>query len=371
MKRINNWYEIENVSKLDSPSLVVYPERVEQNIQTLVNAVGDASLLRPHIKTCKAKEPVMLMMKAGITKFKCATIAEAELLGLCGAKDVLLAYQPTEVKLQRFLQLQQLFPETEFSCLVDNLLSASLFSDTAKKNRITLSVFLDLNVGMNRTGTAPDEALTLFEKIAKLPRIRLKGLHAYDGHINEVDKEERREICERCFEPVEALRAELERKGYGFPLLIAGGSPTIKIHSMRRNTEVSPGTFIFWDWSYRETIPEQAFVPAALLVTRIISLPAKDKICIDLGHKSVASENALVKRVFFLNAPELQAVSHSEEHMVLAVKEGHSFKIGDVLYALPYHICPTVALYKLAVTSNKGRIEGEWEITARDRRISA
>ncbi len=81
---------------------------------------------------------------------------------------------------------------------------------------------------------------------------------------------------------------------------------------------------------------------AALVLTRIISLPDETKICIDLGYKSIASENELQYRVFFLKAPYLKPVSQSEEHMVLDAGKGHGFNIGDVLYALPVHICPTV-----------------------------
>lgn len=367
-----NWYEIKNVATLDSPALAVYPQRVERNIQTLIKAVGNPALLRPHVKTCKAKEPVLLMQKAGITKFKCATIAEAEMLALCSAEDVLLAYQPTGVKLQRFIHLQEAFPQTRFSCLVDNLSSATLFSNAAKTSGKTIAVFLDLNVGMNRTGITPgNEAFTLFEAAASLPGIELRGVHAYDGHINEADEQKRRELCEQCFASVEQFRTDLEKKGYSFPLLIAGGSPTFQIHSPRKAVEVSPGTFLFWDWSYRDNIPEQPFVFAALVVTRVISLPSKNKICIDLGHKAVASENPLHKRVFFLNAPGLQPLSHSEEHMVLDAGPDHPFKVGDVLYAVPYHICPTVALYQTAGTINQNKADGEWEITARNRKLNA
>ena len=103
------------------------------------------------------------------------------------------------------------------------------------------------------------------------------------------------------------------------------------------------------------------------MITRIISLPTTESICIDLGHKSVASENDLLHRVSFLNAPDLKSVSHSEEHMVLECANSHEFKIGDVLYALPYHICPTVALYKFANCIDDNHLQGRWEITARER----
>jgi D-serine deaminase-like pyridoxal phosphate-dependent protein len=50
--------------------------------------------------------------------------------------------------------------------------------------------------------------------------------------------------------------------------------------------------------------------------------------------------------------------------------EGHSFKPGDVLYGIPYHICPTVALYERLIAVENGEATGEWKVLARDRRIS-
>src|SRR6478735_6311814 len=117
-----DWYTILNVEDLDSPALVFYPERVKNNIAKLLTMVpGKEDQLRPHVKTAKSKEPVLLMMEKGIRKFKCATIAEAEMLGQCNVPDVLLAYQPVKPRLSRLFTLIELYPNTVFSCLVDNI----------------------------------------------------------------------------------------------------------------------------------------------------------------------------------------------------------------------------------------------------------
>lgn len=137
-----------------------------------------------------------------------------------------------------------------------------------------------------------------------------------------------------------------------------------------KNIECSPGTFIYWDKGYLDAFTEQNFMPAALVLTRVISLPDETKICVDAGHKSVASENELDKRITFFNAPNLVPVSQSEEHLVLEAGENHNFKVGDVLYGLPYHICPTVALYERAITIENNEATGEWKTVARDRKIN-
>jgi len=63
-------------------------------------------------------------------------------------------------------------------------------------------------------------------------------------------------------------------------------------------------------------------------------------------------------------------VSQSEEHLVLEAGRDHRYKTGDVLYGIPYHICPTVALYERACTVEKGKLAGEWKNIARDRKIT-
>jgi D-serine deaminase-like pyridoxal phosphate-dependent protein len=133
--------------------------------------------------------------------------------------------------------------------------------------------------------------------------------------------------------------------------------------------ECSPGTFIYWDKGYSDGCPEQDFLPAAVLVTRVVSLPATGIVTTDLGHKSVAAENEITRRIFFLDTNALNPVSQSEEHLVAEAAPDHSFHTGDVLYGLPFHICPTVALYERAYTIEDGKITGEWMSVGRDRKI--
>jgi D-serine deaminase-like pyridoxal phosphate-dependent protein len=361
-----NWFEIKNINELDSPALVVFPERVKHNIQLAIDMIGDVNRLRPHIKTHKSAEVAQLMLQAGIQKFKCATIAEAEMLAQSNATDVLLAYQPFGPKLKRFILLIQKYPGTKFSCLTDNIAAAEEQSAAFTENGLSIPVYFDLNIGMNRTGISPDEkAIELYRHCSTLKGITVAGLHAYDGHIRDIDFDTKKEKCDAAFNTVQALNEELK-----LPNIIAGGSPTFSVHCNRENTECSPGTFVYWDKGYTDLCPEQKFLTAAVLVTRVISLPASSCLCLDLGHKSVAAENEINKRVLFLNAPALKAISQSEEHLVVEAGEGHSYKPGDVLYGLPYHICPTVALFERVYTIKNRNVMGEWKNVARDRKIS-
>ena len=370
-KIISEWYHIKNIDAIDSPALIIYHDRVKENIRILLSMIDDVRRLRPHVKTHKSREATLLMMDAGIHKFKCATISEAEMLAIAEAPDVLMAYQPTETKLQRFISLIKQYPKTTFSCLVDNNEFAKKIAEAALENQIEIRVYIDLNVGMSRTGIVPgDKVIELYKQCSVMNGINPVGLHAYDGHIRTKDFDQRTVECDEAFMAVEQLQKTLMTQGFVEPIIIAGGSPTFPVHAKRKNIECSPGTFIYWDKGYEMLCSEQHFLPAALVISRIISMPEETKLCLDLGHKSISAENELSKRVHFLNAPELKFISQSEEHLVVETDAGHSYKLGDVMYGLPFHICPTCALYERAQIVENNEATREWKIIARDRKIN-
>lgn len=364
---MSTWFKISNEADIDTPAVLVYRDRVAQNISTLVASIDDVSRLRPHIKTHKSLEVCRMLLNAGISKFKCATIAEAEILARAGAKDILLAYQPVGPKVSRLLRLSQAFPESTFSCLIDNESSAkqlsSVFQDTP------LGYFIDVNVGMNRTGIVPEKIVPLYHAIEGLPGIVLRGLHAYDGHFRDVDYAKRKQQCDAAFAPLLPLKSQLEQISGLTLTVVAGGSPTYPIHAERGDIECSPGTFIYWDKGYEQILPEQKFIHAAIVLTRVISKPAPGIICVDLGHKAIAAENPLPSRVMFLNGPGLEPTGHSEEHMVLKNTGGHEYEVGDALYGVPYHVCPTIALHDTVKVVRDGAVMETWQTESRNRKL--
>lgn len=367
---MDDWFRINNIDSIDTPALVVYRQRVIENISKAVEMAGEVNRLRPHVKTHKSKEVAALMLQAGITKFKCATIAEAEMLAMINAPDVLLAYQPVGPKVKRFISLIKQYPYTKFSSLVDDLTAATILNDEAVSAGINVAVHIDVNIGMDRTGIIPEQVIGLYEKLKTLTNISIQGLHAYDGHITDIEFEARKEKADAAFYQTDSLRTNLQIAGATDLKIIIGGSPTFSVHVSRTEVECSPGTFVYWDYGYASKYQEQKFKPAALVLSRVISLPGETIVCTDLGHKSVAAENDISSRVHFLNASDLIPVGQSEEHLKLKADKKHSFKTGDVLYGMPIHICPTVALYQNAIIIENGEAIGNWETTARSRKIN-
>jgi D-serine deaminase-like pyridoxal phosphate-dependent protein len=389
----DRWYEISNVDEISSPALAMYPERIDENIRRMVRIAGDPGRLRPHVKTHKTAEVVKLQMKHGISRFKCSTIAEAEMAAACGAADVLLAMQPVGPAVARFFALKGMYPKTSLSAIVDSEAVIDGMARAAAAARMDACLWIDVNSGMNRTGIAPGaEAIRLYKLIHERAGLIVGGLHVYDGHIHESDLAVRTKACDDQFGPVQAMIDDIKKAGMPVPAVVAGGTPTFPIHARRQGVQLSPGTPLLWDAGYSTSYPDLDFLVAAVLVTRVVSMPVESpadvrarsrgdgpaahagpenvsRVCLDLGTKALASEMPQ-PRVSLLGADAYRIVAHNEEHLVIETAEAGRYHHGDVLYGVPVHICPTVARYESTSVIEHGRCTGEWQIAARNRRIT-
>jgi D-serine deaminase-like pyridoxal phosphate-dependent protein len=223
---------------------------------------------------------------------------------------------------------------------------------------------------MNRTGVEPSEkAFQIFKMINDHEFLEPAGLHVYDGHIRHSDPEVRKKHCDSAFELVLQLKTQIENAGIPVKEIVAGGSPTFPIHAKREEVIASPGTTLLWDARYGSSFPDMQFLPAAVLLTRVISKPARNILCLDLGHKAVAPEMDF-PRVLLLEMEAFKQIGQSEEHLVLSSPDDRDLPIGTVCYAIPMHVCPTVAKYPKAHTVIDGKITGEWKVAARDHQIT-
>ena len=205
--------------------------------------------------------------------------------------------------------------------------------------------------------------------IADTRGLRAGGLHAYDGHITEPDPAARTAQCDAGFAGVLDLRDRLTQLGLPVPALVAGGSPTFAIHARHADRELSPGTSVLWDFGYGDKFADLPFLPAAVLLTRVVSKPGQDRLCLDLGHKAIAAENPQ-PRVRLIELPDAVAVMHSEEHLVIETPRAGEFRIGQGLHGIPRHVCPTVALHSEAWVVENGAARERWPIAARARRLN-
>ncbi|MDR0537403.1 MAG: D-TA family PLP-dependent enzyme [Tannerellaceae bacterium] len=361
-----------NSGTVDSPALVVYEDILRNNIREALRiADGDVDRLRPHVKTHKTLEVCEMLIAEGVTKFKCATIAEAEMLAIAGARDILLAYQPVGPKIERYLHLVLAYPQSRFACLIDSKMNAHILNTCFANSSFKANVYIDVNLGMNRSGVVPSRAWDLADIIKDLPYLRVRGVHGYDGHIHESDPAARQAAADVAYSKLTAASNAVEEI-LDYPLTkVIGGSPTFPIHIRRRdhNIECSPGTFVFWDCGYRLSYPDLPFACAAVVLCRVVSILDDHHVCIDLGYKSIASEMPM-PRAYIRAVNKAVPISQNEEHMVLEVDDANRFGIGMIVYAFPEHICPTVALYETIYVVRNHELATTWRVIARDRYIN-
>ena len=362
-------YHFSGEEEQDSPSLVYYQNILEENLDKAIGMAGSAQRLWPHIKTHKTSSLLKMQMDRGISRFKCATIAEAELAAMAGAAQVLVAYPLVGTAIGRFAKLMDKYEGTTFWAMGDNLEQLALLGKAViAHNKAPVNTLIDVNLGMNRTGVLPDKLEDFFKTSAGIEGLCIKGFHCYDGHLKNKDVNERTAAAKSASESFWQIKVSLEKQGYEIPVLIMGGTPTFPCHKDTQNIFLSPGTLFIQDHGYNINLPDLQFNPGAAIMTRVISHPDKNLFTVDTGVKAIASDP--VDRGIIADFPEAKSVLHSEEHWVWKLENCSPPPVGSILYIIPTHICPTSALYSGILIVRDGKLVDYWEVGARNRKIT-
>jgi D-serine deaminase-like pyridoxal phosphate-dependent protein len=366
-------YHVADASQIISPAMVVFRDLVERNLDEMIRIAGGPERLRPHCKTHKMSSVTRLQLERGITKYKAATFAEAEMLATSGANNIFLAYNLVGPNIHRAVEFVSKFPAVTFFVTADHPEPIRSLGQAFSEAQKSIGVLLDLDTGQHRTGVEVGErARALYAQIADTPGLVPSGLHLYDGHNHQTDVSERRTAVLRGWEQTAGLRDDLVRAGLPVPRIVCGGTGSFPIFASLNDPaiELSPGTCVFHDWGYGNMFPDLPFTPAALLLTRVISCPTADRITLDLGYKAVASDPPAGNRVVFPDLPDARAVLQNEEHLVLETSRAREFAPGDELWGIPKHVCPTSALHKQVFVVSGGKLVERWSVDARDRWLS-
>lgn len=359
-------YLLEDTSRIVTPALLIYPDRVHHNIQATIRMVGgDPNRWRPHIKTAKLPAVIESYLRDGVAQFKCSTTLELLTACLAGAKDVLVAFAMVGANALRVQQIASRFSDARISVLVESETQAGLWLNSP------VGVYLDLNSGMNRTGIESGHTAEII-RLARLLGSNFRGLHWYDGHVSMADAEERRSAAFAGYERLMRIVDALEEAGVQVSEVVTSGTPAAPygyqfpgFQNGRFVHRISPGTVVYNDLSSLKQLPDHGYVPAALVLATVTSHPRPGVITCDAGHKSVGVDSG-VPNCAVLGHPELTPLKPSEEHLPLEVHAGYPAPaIGEKLYLLPKHVCPTVNNFDQALLVDNGRVIAVEAVAAR------
>ncbi|MBQ1984706.1 MAG: D-TA family PLP-dependent enzyme [Clostridia bacterium] len=362
-------YHFENEEKIPSPALIYYKDLIEENTKKTISIAGTAERLWPHVKTHKMAELVQMQVSMGIVRFKCATVSEIRMVAENGGQHILWAYPLIGPNVEIFVKLAKEFSNCKLYALADDISTLSALSKAAEATGITANLLLDVNMGMNRTGISIEEIESFYTAAKEYGNISLCGLHCYDGHIHDNDFDERTTHASSPAERVYTLRSTLLQKGYDLSIMIMGGTPTFPCHAKTDDVFLSPGTIFVSDSGYRRNFPDIDVIPAAAVMTRVISHPDTDLFTLDTGTKAVSAD-ANPRGILFGLEEKCDPILSSEEHWVFRMRPEYMNErpaIGDIFYVIPTHICPTTAMYDAAYVCENGRLTDIWKVAARER----
>lgn len=368
MKRpMENIYALTDADSILSPALIYYADLIERNTRAAIAMAGGAERLWPHVKSHKTREMLEMQMDMGIKRFKCATLAELDMTASAGAEHALLAYPLVGPAVERFLDIACKYPDTRIYALGDSEGALAHLNAACAQRGMRIPVFIDVDMGMHRTGVPADMLPAFCRSLASFGALDMCGLHCYDGQNHHQDAAGRASAVAAQWAQVECAMERMRADGFGELMAICGGSPTFGCFAAFNNVFLSPGTVFLWDEGYRSSFPDMPFVPAGAVMTRVISHQPGGAFTLDLGYKAIASDPSGARGVI-AGLPQAEPLFQNEEHWVWRVEdESARPDIGDVLYVIPTHICPTSALHSEAFAARGGHIEGAWRIAARDR----
>jgi D-serine deaminase-like pyridoxal phosphate-dependent protein len=360
-------YEIDDVERILTPALLIYPELVDVNIKATVKMLGgDPNRWRPHIKTVKMSAILRQLMDHGVINFKCSTTLELLTACQAAAADVLLAYSVIGANARRTLDIAEDFPRTRLSVLVETPEQAATWRGTSA------GVFIDINPGMDRTGIGQERVGEIIALARQVGR-QFRGLHYYDGHMSAFTLTDRERYVHKGYDQLLEIVNELKKAGIQAGELITSGTPATPFALTYSGFgtggflhRVSPGTVVFNDTTSLEQLPsEYGYVPAGVVLSTIVSHPTPRYITCDGGHKSVSAD-AGVPTCAVLGKPYLKPLKPSEEHLPIeSLSEDSIPSIGEKLYLVPRHICPTVNNFDQALFVVDGRVRAVEAVTAR------
>ena len=357
------------IDRIRTPALVIGIQNVDHNLSTAIGLMGSPNRWRPHVKAARLRWTMRKMVEHGISCFKCATTLDLVVLGQLGVKDVLIAYPLVGPTATRVGELAATWPRMRISALVDRVEALQEWPHRR------VEAFLDLDVGMHRTGVPIDDiegALRVAEAVSQAG-VPLRGLHSYDGHLDHVDPAERASKVRGSLDKLCELVEAFSREGLSFEEIITSGSTTWRLalaHGGLASTgalhRVSPGAIVYGDLTSLAANVDAGLVPAAGVISRVISAPLTGSVTCDAGHKAVSSDDG-IPTCAIVGRPDLIPQRPSEEHLVVECMTTRRPPIGDVLLLVPRHVCTTVNNFNQALLVDRDRVVALETVSARGR----
>jgi D-serine deaminase-like pyridoxal phosphate-dependent protein len=358
------------VPDIETPAVVIDLDVLERNIARMAQAAHTHGVrLRPHAKTHKVLEVGRLQLAAGASGLSLAKVSEAEVFANAGFDDIFLAYPVVGAdKGRRLLALAE---RIRIRVGVDSVEGASTLGAVFQAAGRKLDVVLKVDTGLHRAGVLPEAAEAVALEIADVPGLQLVGVFTHAGHaygqetpegVGRIGRSEGQAVAE--------VASVLRARGLPVTEVSVGSTPTAR-HGMRVEgvTECRPGNYVYNDAS-QVSLGTCGIEDCALTVlATVVSVPASDRAILDAGSKTLSTDPLRPRAGGhgFLIGRQSRLERLSEEHGVVAIAPGESFRVGERVRVLPNHACVVSNLHDRVRGVRGDVVEAEWKVAARGR----
>lgn len=356
----------DRLDSLDTPSMIVDLDLMEANIKKLMDKLlPTGKNIRPHLKTTKSAILAKRLVAAGARGGCVAKLSEAEAIAAAGFDDLLITCEI--IGAQKVKRLVNLYRDHRgLRVVVDSEFGAVAINEALAQSDIPepITVLIDLDVGLKRTGVAPGEpTLALARKISQLKHLRLIGVQGYEGHLQHLhDREDRKTQCLASMKILTDTVASLRSAGFDIQVVTTGGTGTGEFcATVPEVTELQPGSFIFMDTDYRNAVGT-FYSNSLTILSTVISKQGERTVTIDSGLKTLTTDSGLAE----CKDSRYRHENLGDEHGSLQWEEGTTeLKIGDRVEMVPSHIDPTINLHSFYYAYRNGVVEEIWPVDSR------
>jgi D-serine deaminase-like pyridoxal phosphate-dependent protein len=361
---------------LDTPCIVLDLDIVEESLGRMqAGTTAAGKNLRPHAKSHKCSTLAKKQLEHGAIGICAAKVSEAQVLVNDGVHGVLVTGPvASEKKAARLVKLLGTSPS--LMTVVDHAQSIELLDSLLTDADLDMDVLVDIDVGLQRTGVPPDRALELAERVLASKHLRLKGIQAYAGQVQHIQRyAERKTASIECMSQAAEVFRQLQAREASCTIFSGAGTGTCEIDlEIAELTELQVGSYVLMDAEYMAIEsarhPELTdFFPAALtLLTTVISASQETHVTVDAGLKSLYRDGGHPQVV----TAEHRALRYDwfgDEYGKLSVRDktGGLPRLGKVVELVVSHCDPTVNQFDCYYVIRGNQVVDQWPIDMRGR----
>jgi 3-hydroxy-D-aspartate aldolase len=359
---------------LNTPALVLDLEMLDRNIAEMAAfAKAHNVKLRPHSKTHKSADIAKRQIKAGALGVCCAKLGEAEALAEAGVEHLhITSPVVTPQAIDRLMKLND--KASDVMVVVDHPANADALAAAAAKGKKPLTVIVDIDPGIHRTGVAnPDGVVELVKKVTGLKSLKYAGVQFYCGsHQHILSFQERKEKIEERTEYLKGILKKLEAANLKPGIITGSGTGTHYIDAkLGVFTELQVGSYVFMDHDYNvcdlRGADKPTFEQALQIDARVVSANTPGMATVDAGLKAMATEKG--PPMILKGAADGSTTRFmGDEHLAVIAPQGQAAPaLAEQVVLTPPHCDPTVNLYEAYHVVKGDTLVDIWPVTARGR----